>query len=94
MIYFTIKFRHQVLYENTKKELTRAKEKLVLVEMESKKHQNSWNDQYMETIRLEKLLEKKDNIIQELNLQIEKFQNKEKLNSSVVSNDALASKHS
>ena len=48
----------------------------------------------METIRLEKLLEKKDNIIQELNLQIEKFQNKEKLNSSVVSNDALASKHS
>ena len=41
MIYFVIKFRYQVLYENTKKELTRAKEKLVLVEMESKKHQNS-----------------------------------------------------
>lgn len=50
--------------------------------MEVKKYKNMYNDQDLETQRMDKLLKKKDLIINQLNLEIDKAGNKDHSQSS------------
>lgn len=74
--------RYQRLYENVRQELNKTKEILIAAEMEVKKYKNMYNDQDLETQRMDKLLKKKDLIINQLNLEIDKAGNKDHSQSS------------
>ena len=84
-------FRFQKLYENSRSELKSAKEGLINTEMEYKKYHALYTDQSMELQRVQKLLSKKDILINDLNLEIEKIKESRDLNISSMSADALAS---
>ena len=85
---FNTEQRFQILYEKAREELTQAKEELYSAELTLKKSQTELNDKKKEVERLSKSEQKKNEIIQQLSIDLERFRMKEicgsSLNSSVL----------